>query len=242
MKQIKLPPIIAHRGANLIAPENTLASLYKAAELGAKWVEFDVMLTSDHHAIIMHDTRLERTTNGHGKINQTSWPIIQRLDAGSWFSPAFSGEKVPRLEDYVKTAAELGLGMNVELKGNVFSARILAEQVVSTLARYWSKDLPRPIISSFSKSCLAAVYKRTPDLALGWISSRWWRNMPAKLDKYHCISLSADEKILTRDRVQELKDHGKLILAFTVDDPQRAQELVDFGVDAIFSNNPKLLG
>lgn len=242
MKHLKIPHIISHRGANLVAPENTLAALYKAAELGAKWVEFDVMLTADRHPIVIHDLRLERTTNGRGKVGNTSWPIIQRLDAGSWFSAAYAGEKIPSLEEYVKTAAELGLGMNVEMKGNVFTAGLLAEHVVAVLAQYWHKELPQPIISSFSTACLKAVYKRAPELTLGWISSKWWRNMPTKLEKYHCISLSAYEKILTRDRVQELKDHGKLVLAYTVDDPQRAQELLDFGVDGIFSNNPQLLG
>jgi glycerophosphoryl diester phosphodiesterase len=175
-------------------------------------------------------------------VSNTSWQIIRQLDAGSWFSPAFAGEKVPLLEDYVKTAAELGLGMNIEMKGNVFTAGLLAEHVVSVLAQHWNKHLPKPLITSFSKSCLKAVYKRTPELALGWISSKWWRNMSHKLDQLHCISLSADEKILTRERVQELRDHGKHVLAYTVDDAHRARELLDFGVDGIFSNNPQLLG
>ncbi len=242
MKHLKFPRIIAHRGANLVAPENTLAALYKAAQMGAKWVEFDVMLTSDCQAIIMHDVKLDRTTNGRGKVNASSWQTIQRLDAGSWFSPAFAGEKVPSLEDFVKTSAELGLGMNIEMKGNIFSANFLAEHVVSVLARYWRHDLPSPLVSSFSVSCLKAIYKRSPEISLGWISSRWWRNMASKLEKYHCLSLSANEKILTRDRVQELLDHGKHVLAYTVDDPHRARELLDFGVDGIFSNNPHLLG
>ncbi len=242
MKHLKFPRVIAHRGANLVAPENTLAALYKAAEMGAKWVEFDVMLTSDRQAVVIHDFTLDRTTNGHGKVSNTSWQMIQRLDAGSWFSPAFAGEKVPSLEDYVKTAAELGLGMNVELKGNFFSAKLLAEHVVSALARYWRHDLPRPVVSSFSTSCLQAMHKRAPEISLGWISSKWWRNMATKLEKYHCISLSGEEKILTRDRVEELRSHGKHVLAFTVDDPRRARELLDFGVDAVFSNNPHLLG
>lgn len=242
MKPIKFPRIIAHRGANLVAPENTLSALYRAAEMGAKWVEFDVMLTSDRKAIVMHDFKLDRTTNAHGKVSNTSWQVVQRLDAGAWFSPAFAGEKVPLLEDYVKASAELGFGMNVEMKGNYFSANLLAEQVVSALARYWRRDLPRPVVSSFSSTCLRAMYKRAPEIALGWISSKWWRNMASKLDEYHCISLSAEEKILTRERVSQLKQHGKQVLAFTVDDPNRARELFDFGVDAVFSNNPRLLG
>lgn len=242
MKHFKFPRIIAHRGANLLAPENTLAALYKAAEMGAKWVEFDVMLTADRQAVVMHDFKLDRTTNARGKVSNTSWQTIQKLDAGSWFSPAFAGEKVPLLDEYIKVAAKLGLGINVEMKGNFFSANLLAEHVISALARYWRSDLPRPIVSSFSRFCLRAMHKRAPEIALGWISSKWWRNMSSRLDEYHCISLSAEEKILTRERVSKLKQHGKQVLAFTVDDPHRARELLDFGVDAVFSNNPQLLG
>lgn len=242
MKHLKFPRVIAHRGACLLAPENTLASLYKAAEMGAKWLEFDVMLTSDRQPLVIHDFTLDRTTNGRGKVANTSSLVIQRLDAGSWFSRAFAGEKVPSLEEYVRTAAELGLGMNIEMKGNFFSANLLAQHVVSVLARYWRPDLPRPVVSSFSTACLRAMHKRAPDIALGWISSRWWRNMSTKLEKYHCIALSAEEKILTRERVLEIRSHGKHVLAFTVDDPSRARELLDFGVDAVFSNNPNLLG
>ncbi|MDQ2994305.1 MAG: glycerophosphoryl diester phosphodiesterase, partial [Pseudomonadota bacterium] len=88
--------IIAHRGASFYAPENTLASMRRAHAMGAQWVEFDVMLTSDGELIVFHDDTLERTTDG-GKRNVADTPLakIRELDAGSWFAPQFKGEPVP---------------------------------------------------------------------------------------------------------------------------------------------------
>src|SRR4051812_26195793 len=90
-----IPPLIAHRGASSEAPENTLAALKLARGRGANWVEVDVKLTQDGVPILMHDDTLERTTDGTGKVADTSWATIQTLDAGSWFDKKFRGERVP---------------------------------------------------------------------------------------------------------------------------------------------------
>lgn len=241
MKHLKLSKIIAHRGAPRLAPENTLAALIKAAELGAKWVEFDVMVTRDFHSIIFHDHKLNRTTNGRGTVEDTAWPVIQNLDAGSWFGAEFSEEKVPSFAQYIKKAAELNMGVNIELKGNHATAKILSEHVVAELSEYWHKDLPLPLVSSSSVNCLTAIWERAPELLLGIIIDKWDRNILAKMKRYHCVSCHSYHKILNRDRVAQLKDQGKYVLAYTVNERERALELFDFGVDAIFSDNLDLL-
>ena len=86
---LAIPRLIGHRGAAAAAPENTLASLRKAKELGASWVEFDVKLTRDGHPVLIHDERLERTTSGRGEVALTTLVELQKLDAGGWFAPAF---------------------------------------------------------------------------------------------------------------------------------------------------------
>lgn len=104
---------IAHRGYSSEAPENTLASIRKAAEKGFKYVEFDVQITANGEAILMHDNTIDRTTNGTGDTLTTD---VTGLDAGSWFSPAFAGEKVPTLREALKLCRQLGLHPYVELK------------------------------------------------------------------------------------------------------------------------------
>lgn len=110
-----LPPVIGHRGAAGHAPENTLASLEKAAALGVRWVEFDVKLTADAMVILFHDETLSRTTDGKGALADKKWADLRPLDAGGWFGPEFAGEHVPSLEEAVAALARLGLGAVVEI-------------------------------------------------------------------------------------------------------------------------------
>lgn len=93
---------VVHRGANKMAPENTMAATQKCIELGADYVEVDVRTSKDGVLYILHDFSLDRTTNGTGPIQEMHSSEIDRLDAGSWFSEDFAGEKVPRLETYLK--------------------------------------------------------------------------------------------------------------------------------------------
>ena len=93
--------IVVHRGANKLAPENTMASTQKCIDLGVEYVEIDVRESKDGVLYILHDKTLDRTTNGSGPISEMHSTQIDRLDAGSWFSENFEGERVPRLETYL---------------------------------------------------------------------------------------------------------------------------------------------
>ena len=112
---IRIPRVVGHRGAAGHAPENTLAGLRKAVELGATWVEFDVVLTGDGVPVLLHDDTLERTTNGRGSIAETALADVRSLDAGSWFSERFAGERVPTL--YHNGYAEFVAHLYKDLKG-----------------------------------------------------------------------------------------------------------------------------
>ncbi|GAA2933784.1 hypothetical protein GCM10011428_59180 [Streptomyces violaceus] len=104
-----VPLVIAHRGASAYAPENTLAAVDKAAELGIPWVENDVQQTRDGELVVVHDDNLRRTTDAEEVFpGRAPWKVkdftaaeIARLDAGSWFGPAFAGARVPTLEQFV---------------------------------------------------------------------------------------------------------------------------------------------
>ncbi len=94
--------VMCHRGANLLAPENTFASAKKAIELGADYIEIDVRTTADGEMVIMHNPTVDHTTNGKGSVRQLTAAQIETLDAGSWFSPAFKGEHVPKLRPFLE--------------------------------------------------------------------------------------------------------------------------------------------
>lgn len=239
--ELQLPKLIAHRGASLSAPENTLASLIKAKEMGAKWVEFDVRLTHDKKAIIMHDDTLDRTTNGEGLIADFDFSEIKDLDAGSWFDRKYRGESIPTLSQYLQVAAKLSLGINVELKATESQAQSLVSCVLKTLKQYWPEHLPTPLISSGSQACLVALKHYYSSYFYGYILSEWSDDWKKIMKTLSCISLHVDYQYLNIERVAAIKICDKKVLAYTVDEEPIAQSLFDMGVDAIFSNNPKLL-
>lgn len=91
--------IVVHRGANALAPENTVASAFAALEHGATWVEVDVRAASDGVLFNLHDETLDRTTNGRGLLAETPSSVVSQLDAGRWFGPQFAGLRVPTIAE-----------------------------------------------------------------------------------------------------------------------------------------------
>ncbi len=130
--EIKLPErgICAHRGANETHPENTLAAFKEAVRLGAHMVEFDVQITKDKYLVIMHDKLVDRTTDGKGLINELTLAEIKELDAGSWKSQKFKGEKVPTLKEALAVFPK-NIWLNIHLKGNKDLGKATAKVLIS---------------------------------------------------------------------------------------------------------------
>jgi glycerophosphoryl diester phosphodiesterase len=239
--EIVLPPVIGHRGAAAYAPENTLAGLRKAKALGCRWVEFDVRLTADNLPVLLHDNRLERTTDGRGRVSALSLAAVRRHDAGRWFHSSFAGERVPTLEEAVMLLAELGLGANVELKAARGKEAATGGVVAELVARTWPADPAHLLISSFQQGALAAARDRAPHIARGILFRRVpknWRKVAAGLG---CVTIHADQQRLRPAMISEIRRAGYPLLAYTVNDPERAKILFDFGVKSVFSDVPDRL-
>ncbi len=236
-----LPPVIGHRGAAAYAPENTLAGLRKAKALGCRWVEFDVRLTADNQPVLLHDDRLERTTNGRGEVSSLQLAAVRRYDAGNRFHSSFAGERVPTLEEALMLLAELGLGANVELKAVRGREAATGAVVAELLARIWPANPTHLLISSFQRAALAAARDRAPHIARGILFRRIpknWGNIAAQLG---CVTIHADQQRLRLAVLSEIRRAGYPLLAYTVNDPERAKILFDFGVKSVFSDFPDRL-
>jgi glycerophosphoryl diester phosphodiesterase len=231
-----LPGVIGHRGAAAHAPENTLASILKAHELGARWVEFDVKLTADGIPILMHDDRLERTTNGRGRVRDRPLAQIHTLDAGGWFSPAFKGERVPTLEEALHLCARLSLGINVEIKPCRGRADETTEAALGALRGHWPKGLPLPLVSSFEHRCLALAGAIAPELPRGYLCGRLPRGWRLEIDRYGCATVNLDHRWISRRGLGLLRAAGVPVLLYTVNDPSRARALLAAGATAVFSD------
>ena len=159
------PIIFAHRGASTYAPENTLASFRLALSQGADAVELDVRLSADGQVVVMHDPIVDRTTNGHGRVAQLTLTELRSLDAGSFFSEKYRGEKIPLLEE-VFEAVGRKMFINVELKNSAATCDQLIEKVCALVKnRAWKRESSfhpswRPILKKQNDYCLKflAVY------------------------------------------------------------------------------------
>ena len=109
---------INHRGYNTIAPENTLPAFKLSKQMGFKYVETDVSFTSDGVAVLLHDSTIDRTSNGTGNINSLTYEQVLQYDFGSWKSDAYAGTKIPTFEQFIKLCRNLGLHPYIELKSN----------------------------------------------------------------------------------------------------------------------------
>ncbi|MDF2866655.1 MAG: glycerophosphodiester phosphodiesterase [Gammaproteobacteria bacterium] len=235
---LHLPKLIGHRGVKGLAPENTLASFKKAKELGFSWVEFDVMLTACGEAIVFHDPLLRRTTNGKGRVARKTYAELSKLDAGTWFNSEFVNEPIPTLQQTIQCLAQLGLQANIEIKPTRGTDIATAQKTLEIIHEYWPQQLAKPLISSFSQLSLATVYALDSSLPLAMLYNKLPRDWKKTAEAFNCVSINLNQKYVTLAQITQIKQTGRLVLAYTVNDSQRAELLLDWGVDAVFTDYP----
>jgi glycerophosphoryl diester phosphodiesterase len=233
------PPVIGHRGVKGLAPENTMASFRRAKDEGVRWLETDVKLTKDGVPILMHDDTLDRTTNGHGPVLTTDWADIRKLDAGGWFAPEFVGERVPHLTEFLQFAREYGMRINVEIKPCLGRSQATAMVALIEIAKIWPRTAPPPLISSFDVDALITAAQLHPEWPRGFLFEEWPEDLRALMNMTEPSVLGIDHEILSDSRIAVLKKTGLPLLAYTVNNPARAQQLLGQGFVAVFSDNPK---
>ena len=230
-----LPRIIAHRGASAAAPENTLAAIALAAGLGARAVELDVTLSRDAVPVILHDDTLERTTDGAGPVAAVPYERLAQLDAGSWFSREFAGEKVPTLAEAAALIRARFMAFNLEIKPSPGREAETAERALAVLAGVWPPDAPL-VISSASPASLAVARDGAPRWQRGLIVDRVPRDWRARLAAQGCVSLHCSAAAASPALVREVHAAGYRVLAWTVNRTGRARRLFADGVDGIFTD------
>ena len=235
-----LAPVIGHRGAAASAPENTLAGMRRAKALGCAWVEFDVRLTADGALVLCHDNRLDRTTSGRGRVSAYPLQDICQYDAGAWFGPDFAGERVPTLDDALDLAIEIGLGTNIEIKADRGAAASAGAAVAAALDGRRGR-LPPVLVSSFLPASLAEMRRLLPDIPRGLLLRllpQSWKAAAARLD---CATIHINHQRLRAPLAAAIRAVGYPLLAHTVNSAARAQQLFDWGVTSVFSDNPDII-
>lgn len=233
-----LPKFIGHRGVRGLAPENTLASFKAAKAFGFTWVEFDVMLAACGEAVVFHDHQLKRTTNGSGLIARKTYDELRKLDAGNWFSSAFQHEPIPTLAETLKCLIELDLHPNIEIKPTRGMDIATAQKTMAIVQAIWPADLAKPLISSFSLPSLYTVQQIDNGFPLGLLYKKLPRYWLKAADELNCQSIHLNQQFLTVAQINEIKQTGRQVLAYTVNTSERAELLLSWGVDAVFTDYP----
>ena len=244
------PLDVAHRGASVAAPENTLAAVRAAATLGADMVEVDVRRTRDGALVVVHDATLGRTTDAPRVLpSQAPWRVadltldeVRRLDAGSSHSPVHAGEPVPTLAEVLDLAGDLGLGVQLELKSPSSSPGMVGDLLAdlrSWAVRSAGRRLPAVAVQSFDVAGLKELAARAPHVRVGVLGTPPASHLPVLGGWAHQVN----PRHVTVDRayVDRVHDAGMGCLVWTVDRPWAMRRALRLGVDGVITNRPDLL-
>lgn len=232
--------VIAHRGFSSRAPENTLAAVRQAIAVGADMVEVDVTVTADGHVICLHDDTLDRTTDGSGRAAETTLAEIRRLDAGSWFSPEYAGERVPTLAEVLDTVRNRIL-INVEIKPEAVGHGVVPRVAELIVAHGMTGDV---MVSSFSPEALRRMKTTEPAIVTACLFNdelHAGRDPLEILQETGARGFNLSARQVTPDIVERCHRHGVPVAVYTVNRRRQMRRLVAMGVDAIFTDHPERL-
>lgn len=225
--------VMAHRGASTDTPENTMAAFQKAIDDMADYIELDVQLTSDGEVIVMHDSNTYRTTGVDGSVINMTYREIRRLDAGSWYSDEYKGEKVPGLREVLELA-QGKIKLNIELKP-ADNGEELARKTVALIEKYNMED--DCVITSFSNSALSAVKSCNGNIKVGYILSAAYGDY---YDMKNIDFFSVNAAFLSKRTIDAIHNSGKQVYAWTVNNKDSIKNLTNKGVDGVITDNPVL--
>ena len=237
MKHWPYPRLFAHRGGGSLAPENTLAAVKLGQSLGYRAHEFDVKLTKDNVAMLLHDATLERTTTGKGRAADFTWEELAELDAGGWHSPRFKGERLATFEAVARQLIANGDMANVEIKPTPGAARETGFAVAREAARLWAGAAVAPLLSSFDFEALMAAKEAAPDLPRGWLVDPFTDADWDRLERLEAVSLHTSYKKIEVKDITRLHERGYRVMLYTVNDADIAERFLAAGVDGMFTDN-----
>ncbi|MDR2687792.1 MAG: glycerophosphodiester phosphodiesterase [Oscillospiraceae bacterium] len=239
-----MPLVISHRGANRLAPENTLAAFRKALEFGVDGFENDVHLTRDGRLVVCHDDTVDRTSDGAGLICEKTLEELRALDFGGWFSPAFAGEKIPTLEEFFALCGPLKV-VNVEIK-RAPDGCTAAAPAVARLAREMGVS-DKLIVSSFDMDMLQACLAEDPGARVCFLYApdsedcgEIFGDPGGFAKQYSLYAYHPFVMLASREFIGECHAAGVAVNPWTVNQGHGMELLRDWGADGLITDEPAL--
>ncbi|MFA6414081.1 MAG: glycerophosphodiester phosphodiesterase family protein [Syntrophales bacterium] len=220
----------AHRGASGYEPENTLSAFDLALAMGARWIELDVYAVGGE-LVVIHDDRLERTTNGTGFVMDKDLSYLRTLDAGK-------GQKIPLLREVFDLVSGRA-GVNIELKGPGTAAPASAIIAAAITERRMTAE--QLIVSSFNHNELLRFKAMHPEIRIGTLVSGVPRRSARFAEKMGAYAVHAGMNIVNRKFVADAQHRGLKFFVYTVNSGEDLKRMQDMGVDGAFTNYPDLM-
>jgi glycerophosphoryl diester phosphodiesterase len=236
-KQLEMTGMIsvAHRGASSYAPENTQAAFRKGLELGADFLECDVHLSKDSELIIMHDDKVDRTTNGTGFVKDYTLAELKELDAGITFGDSFSGEKIMTLDELLEEFyGEIGLLIEIK-KSSLYPG--IEEKVVELLKKYGNVN--GVIVQSFDIESMRKMHSLLPELQIAILmqpstllpSSKRLEDLTS-----FATYINFNVSYINKRMVDRIHAYGGKVLVWSKKDQQLISKAFQYGVDGIITD------
>jgi glycerophosphoryl diester phosphodiesterase len=234
---MRVPWIIAHRGAAGHAPENTLVAFERAVELGTGFIETDLHLTRDGQFIAIHDGTLDRTTNGKGTVHEFTLAEIRKVDAGLWYDRSYMGQRIPTLEEVLEFGRKHDVVFYLEVKYE--AAWGMHHALVAALQK--SQSAARTVVISFDPKTIAAIRSLDASLMIGiLVEDPKVDAVKAALD-VGARQLCPKSTLVTKKLVEQAHEAGLQVVTWTVNQVEEMHSVIATGVDGIMTDFPDRL-
>lgn len=235
------PIWFAHRGAGHLAPENTLAAFRQGAACGFRAFECDVKLSADGIPYLMHDDTLLRTTGDEAPAGALDWNEISLLDAGSWHGRRYAGEPPASLEAVAAFCLNNAYVINIEIKPMPGDEARTGDVVALEVQALWKDAVEGgfavwPLLSSFQPEALAAARIVAPELPRALLLERLSPDCFEVAERLDCAAVILERDLISPALVERLQKEGLRVLAYTVNDADDAQQLLEWGIDGIITD------
>ena len=234
--------VISHRGAGLLAPENTLSSITQARNLGFHNIHFDVHLTADGIPVLSAQDTLNTLDNINGPISEQFFDQINRVDVGSWFGNEFSDEKIATLYQAINVCKTHDILPVIQLCPEKKQDESIARICANMIQENWGKNDSPPILISASESTLLTLMKENPDIPRGLVWSDTTESDEKATEGLTCNSVWVNGNRVSIDLVNALHKRGIFIVATNIASSIDALDLIELQIDALMTNTPDVIG
>ena len=229
--------VYAHRGYSGKYPENTMLAFKKAAETGCDGIELDVQLTSDGQVVIIHDEKIDRTTDGTGNVKDYTLEELKKFNAAESWNGKYGFEPIPTLEEYFQWVKDTDLVTNIEIKSGVYYYEELEEKTLALVRKYGLEK--KIIFSSFLHSSITLLRKLAPEIPCGALVEYENLGNPGYYcEKFDFQYYHPGMKALTEEMVQSCKGHNIPLNVWTINDMGALEQLYEWGCEGVISNFP----